>query len=85
DPSVGQFFADRLSGYQEPWKVDVELVQHFYPVYEDVPYSRRFEILPFDPDLYQQNRTELGTEQEHPARVHFFDDKKHGTDTQAYI
>lgn len=85
DPSVGHFFAERLSGYQEPWKVDAKQVQHFYPLLEEVPYSLRFEILPFDPELYQQNRSELGEEQEHPARLHFFDDEKDGTDTQAFI
>ncbi|MBT2375297.1 lipase family protein, partial [Pseudomonas fluorescens] len=46
DPSVGHFFAEKLSGYQEAWRVDAGQVQHFYPVYEDVPYSQRFEILP---------------------------------------
>ncbi|MFC6339943.1 lipase family protein [Pseudomonas sp. CCM 7891] len=85
DPSVGNLFAEKLSGYQEAWKVDPGQIERFYPIYEDVPYSQRFEILPFDPELYQQNRPELGPEQEHPARLHFFDDKERGTDTQAFI
>ncbi|WP_448652100.1 lipase family protein [Pseudomonas fluorescens] len=85
DPSVGNLLAEKLSGFQQAWKVDGEQVQRFYPLYEEVPYSQRFEIVPFDPDLYPQNRSELGAEQEHPARVHFFDDKRFGTDTQAFI
>ncbi|MFN3358528.1 MAG: lipase family protein [Pseudomonas sp.] len=85
DPSVGNLFAGQLSGHQEAWRVDPEQVQRFYPLYEDVPYSRRFEILPFDPEVYPQNRPELEDKQEHPARLHFFDDEKDGTDTQAFI
>ncbi|MGR3890442.1 lipase family protein [Pseudomonas sp. 1152_12] len=84
-PSVGNVFAEKLSGYQEAWKVDGEQVQRFYPLYEEVPYSQRFEIVPFDPELYPQNRSELAEKQEHPARVHFFDDEQFGTDTQAFI
>ncbi len=85
DPSVGHLFAEKLSGYHEAWRVDAEQQQRFYPLYEEVPYSRRFEILPFDPVMYPQNRPELGEKQEHPARLHFFDDKEFGTDTQAFI
>eukprot|EP00659_Diplonema_papillatum_P010493 gene10493-16142_t len=43
EPSVGNFFSEQLSGYQEAWKFDSDQVEHFYPVYEDVPYSQRFE------------------------------------------
>ncbi|KTC49176.1 lipase [Pseudomonas fluorescens ABAC62] len=85
DPSVGNLFAEQLSGHQEAWRVDPEQLQRFYPLYEEVPYSRRFEILPFDPALYPQNRPELEDQQEHPAHLHFFDDEKDGTDTQAFI
>lgn len=85
DPSVGNLFAEQLSVYHEAWRIDPKQTQCFYPIYEDVPYSQRFEILPFDPDLYPQNRPELKDEQEHPARLHFFDDEKFGTDTQAFI
>ncbi|WDU60411.1 lipase family protein [Pseudomonas poae] len=84
-PSVGNLFAEQLSGYQEAWRVDPAQIQRFYPVYEDVPYSRRFEILPFDPESYPQNRPELEEKQEYPARLHFFDDEQFGTDTQAFI
>jgi len=85
NPSVGNLFAEQLSAYHEAWRIDPEQVHRFYPLYEEVAYSKRFEILPFDPELYPQNRPELKKEQEHPARLHFFDDEKDGTDTQAFI
>ncbi|MDT1107481.1 lipase family protein, partial [Pseudomonas aeruginosa] len=59
-----------------------------YPLYEDVAYSRRLEVVPFDPELYPEvNSPELGVDQEHPARLHDLDDSdtRGGTDTQAYI
>ncbi len=49
NPSVGNLFAEQLSNYEEAWKIDPEQVQRFFPLYEEVPYSQRFEILPFDP------------------------------------
>lgn len=85
DPSIGHLFAEKLAGYQQAWRVDAEQVRRFYPLYEDVPYSRRFEILPFDPQLYPQNSPQPEARQEHPARLHFFDDEEQGTDTQAFI
>ncbi|UII73412.1 lipase family protein [Pseudomonas sp. HN11] len=85
DPSVGNLFAAQLSAYREAWQFDAQQVQRFYPLYEEVPYSQRFEILPFDPALYPQNQPERGEKQEHPARLHFFDDEAFGTDTQAFI
>ncbi|KAB0563913.1 lipase [Pseudomonas palleroniana] len=85
NPTVGNLFAETLSGYHEAWRVDLEQTQRFFPVYEDVPYSRRFEILPFDPELYPQNHPAREEEQEHPSNLHFFDDEKFGTDTQAFI
>ncbi|NVZ72332.1 lipase family protein [Pseudomonas costantinii] len=85
DPTVGNLFAEKLSGFEDAWRVDPEQVQRFYPLYEEVPYSLRFEILPFDPERYPQNRPQLEKQQEHPASLHFFDDEKFGTDTQAFI
>ena len=74
DPSVGNFFGDELSNYRESWKVDSSQssVHRYYPLYEEVPYSKRFEILPFDPTVYEQNKP--SDTQEHPANLHFFDD-----------
>lgn len=87
-PSVGNWFGDALAKFDELGKVDSAQTTAYYPLYEDVPYSKRLEIVPFDPDLYPVNNPELENDQEHPAVVHFFDDGKLGgesTDTQAFI
>ena len=91
DPSVGHFFGDALSNYRESWRVDrsQSSVHRYFPLYEDVPYSKRFEILPFDPTLYEQNKPSRGKKQEHPSTLHFFDDTNEywfsGKSTQAFI
>ena len=87
DPSVGNMFGNSLASYRESWKINAAQTSAYYPLYEDVPYSKRFEILPFDPTLYEKNKSELGPNQEHPATWHFFDDGKAegGTNTQAFI
>ncbi|CAI8822921.1 lipase family protein [Pseudomonas sp. fls2-241-R2A-110] len=87
DPSVGHMFGNSLASYTESWKINSAQTLAYYPLYEDVPYSKRFEILPFDPTLYEKNKRELGPNQEHPATWHFFDDGKAegGTNTQAFI
>ncbi|MFW9081546.1 lipase family protein [Pseudomonas sp. P2757] len=87
DPSVGNMFGEGMACYKESWKINAQQPSAYYPLYEDVPYSKRFEILPFDPTLYDQNKQELGAKQEHPAKWHFFDDSKidNGTNTQAFI
>lgn len=89
EPSVGHFFGEALASYRESWKVDrsQSSINRYYPLYEEVPYSRRFEILPFDPTLYEQNKP--GDGQEHPASLHFFDDTSKNwlsdKSTQAFI
>ena len=89
DPSVGHFFGEALSNFRESWKVDNSQspVHRYYPLYEEVSYSKRFEILPFDPTLYEQNKP--GEKQEHPAKLHFFDDTSthwlSAKSTQAFI
>ncbi|WP_426200838.1 lipase family protein [Pseudomonas sp. TWP3-1] len=87
DPSVGNMFGEGMACYKESWKINATQPSAYYPLYEDVPYSKRFEILPFDPNLYEQNKPTLGLKQEHPAKLHFFDDSKEddGTNTQAFI
>ena len=80
-PSSGNWFGEALAKADEIWKVDAgqQPEKPYYPLYEDVPYSKRLEIVPFDPELYPDvNHPELGGEQESPARVHFFDDTKSG-------
>lgn len=70
--------------------------QRFGLLLEDVPYSKRFEIAPYDPELYPanklyqealDNRREIPDEAETPKKIHFFDDanKKGGMDTQGFI
>ncbi|URM26437.1 lipase family protein [Pseudomonas frederiksbergensis] len=87
NPSVGYMFGTSLASFIETWKVNKDQTTAYYPLYEDVPYSKRFEILPFDPTLYKQNKPDSGVKQEHPAKWHFFDDGKikGGSDTQAFI
>jgi pimeloyl-ACP methyl ester carboxylesterase len=87
-PSVGNWFGDALAKFDELGKVDSAQTTAYYPLYEDVPYSRRLEIVPFDPGLYPANNPELKDDQETPAKIHFFDDRDLGadtTDTQAFI
>ncbi|WP_162805248.1 lipase family protein, partial [Pseudomonas chlororaphis] len=86
-PSMGNWFGDALAKFDEIWKVDPGQAKAYYPLYEDVPYSKRLEIAPFDPDLYPSNSPDLGEEQEHPAKIHFLDDRNQtdNTDTQAFI
>jgi pimeloyl-ACP methyl ester carboxylesterase len=86
-PSVGNWFGDALAKFDELWKVDSAQTKAYYPLYEDVPYSKRLEIVPFDPVLYAVNRPNQQGELEHPASVHFLDDIGQGdsTDTQAFI
>lgn len=85
-PSSGNWFGDALAKYQQLGRVAAGQTQAYYPLYEDVPYSRRFEIVPFDPALYRINHSRLGADQESPAKVHFLDDRGHAidTDTQAF-
>lgn len=86
-PSVGNWFADALAKFEELGEFYPGQTKPYYPLYEDVPYSRRLEIVPFDPALYAVNDPALGLRQEHPAKVHFLDDtgEENSTNTQAYI
>ncbi|WP_369990716.1 lipase family protein [Pseudomonas xanthosomatis] len=86
-PSMGNWFGEALANSQEIWRVDAAQQQACFPLYEDVPYSERWEIVPFDPKLYSANDPALGEQQENPANIHFLDDRNlhDSTDTQAYI
>ncbi|VEF13697.1 lipase family protein [Pseudomonas fluorescens] len=87
-PSSGNWFGHALPQLDELWKVDALQPKKYFPLYEEVPYSKRLEVLPFDPSLYPEvNNPDLGDQQEHPAKLHFFDDRKQvdSTDTQAFI
>ncbi|WP_322845291.1 lipase family protein [Pseudomonas sp. B33.4] len=87
-PSSGNWFGHALAQFDELWQVDAAQTQKYYPLYEEVPYSKRLEVVPFDPQLYPEvNDPALGDEQENPAKLHFLDDrnKDNSTDTQAFI
>ncbi|SEN41988.1 Lipase (class 3) [Pseudomonas sp. ok272] len=86
-PSVGNWFGDALAKADEIWQVDAGQPNDYYPLYEDVPYSKRLEIVPFDPALYAVNDPKLGQDQENPEGIHFLDDRGQDvdTDTQAFI
>ena len=89
-PSVGNWFGDALAKSDELWQVDAQQAggKTYYPLYADVAYSKRLEIVPFDPELYPEvNSPELGAGQEHPAKLHYLDDAENddGTDSQAFI
>lgn len=84
-PSFGNLFGEALANAEESWRVDKGQAKRYFPLYEEVPYSKRFEILPFDPTLYAQNDPALGDEQEHPGNRHFFNFGRGSTDTQAFI
>ncbi|MBD8604603.1 lipase family protein [Pseudomonas sp. CFBP 8771] len=89
-PSIGNWFGDALSKFDELWQVDAAQAggKAYYPLYEEVPYSKRLEVVPFDPELYSEvNSPSLGEKQENPASIHAFDDSASGerTDTQAFI
>lgn len=89
-PSSGNWFGHALAQFDELWQVDA--AQHegkaYYPLYEEVPYSKRLEVVPFDQQLYPDvNDPNLGRAQENPANLHWFDDRNinEDTDTQAFI
>ncbi|QVM89606.1 lipase family protein [Pseudomonas entomophila] len=86
-PTVGNWFGDALAKGKEIWRVDTKQQTEYFPLYEDVPYSQRWEIVPFDPELYEQNNPALGDDQENPSSLHFLDDRglPDTTDTQAFI
>ncbi|NRH29004.1 lipase family protein [Pseudomonas sp. MS19] len=87
-PSMGNWFGDELAKHKEIWRVDANQADAYFPLYEQVAYSQRLEIVPFDPVLYADNDPALGEDQENPANIHFLDDTKlseESTDTQAFI
>ncbi|MFJ7313243.1 lipase family protein [Pseudomonas sp. NPDC098747] len=87
-PSVGNWFGASLAAFDELWQVDATQTKAYYPLYEEVPYSRRLEIAPFDPVLYPEvNDPSLEDKQENPANIHFLDHVggKGSTDTQVFI
>ena len=76
----------RMSRVQDPfgeasmmgWRASPEQAKSYYPLYEDVPYSARLEIVPFDPVLYPANDPLCGMAQETPSSVHYRGDIRFG-------
>jgi hypothetical protein len=87
--TVGHVLNTCLACFEEPTKY-ADSKNPSFPLVEDVPYSKRLEIVPFDPGLYPQNDPNAGAGIETPSSVHFFNDARQGpsdwknTDTQAY-
>lgn len=85
--TIGHVLQTRLASREEP-NYYADASKPWFPLVEDVPYSKRLEIVPYDPGLYSANRD--GENQETPSTVHFFNDSRNGmtdftnTDTQAY-
>ncbi|WP_256595368.1 MULTISPECIES: alpha/beta hydrolase fold domain-containing protein [Pseudomonas] len=52
----------------------------FHLLSEEVPYSKRLEVMPYDPERYAK---EAKADWKHPEQVHFLHHKK--TETQAFI
>lgn len=70
------------------WQVSPEQAKSYYPLYEEVAYSRRLEIVPFDPVLYPVNNPLGGADQQTPASVHFRSDIRFGskgTSAQTFV
>ncbi|MBV4458271.1 lipase family protein [Pseudomonas sp. COR58] len=87
--TIGHVLNTCLACFEEPSSF-ADSKKPSFPLVEDVPYSKRLEIVPFDPELYPQNDPSSGEESETPMSVHFFNDSRQGstdwknTDTQAY-
>lgn len=87
--TVGHVLNTCLACYEEPVRY-ADSKKPAFPLVEDVPYSKRLEIVPFDPERYSQNASSSGEKLETPSSVHFFNDARQGTtdwtntDTQAY-
>lgn len=87
--SIGHVLNTCLACFEEPSSY-ADSTNPSYPLVEDVPYSKRLEVVPFDPELYSENDPSSGETQETPASVHFFSDARLGTsdwkntDTQAF-
>ncbi|MDN3221526.1 lipase family protein [Pseudomonas nunensis] len=85
--TIGHVLQTQLACGEEP-KYYADASKAWFPLVEDVPYSKRLEIVPYDPNLYSENQA--GENQETPSTVHFFNDSRNGmtdftnTDTQAY-
>lgn len=77
DGSIGQVLHEHLPRLERAHRFEQT---DFRLLYEEVPYSKRLEVMPYDPDRYQAE-AEQGWR--NPEDVHFLYDEK--THTQAFI
>ena len=53
-PSSGNWFGHALPQFDELWKVDASQTKKYYPLYEEVPYSKRLEVVPGASHLFEE-------------------------------
>ncbi|WP_207765144.1 lipase family protein [Stutzerimonas stutzeri] len=75
--SIGHVLREQLARLEKATAFDSA---RYHLLYEEVPYSKRLEIMPFDPTRYQ---AEAAKGWVNPEDVHFLYDED--TDTQAFI
>lgn len=74
--SIGQVLREQLGHLIKPTRFDKA---NYHLLWEEVPYSKRLEVMPYDPERYS---TEASAGWSNPEDVHFLHDD---TDTQAFI
>lgn len=76
--SIGQVLREQLPRMLRPTQFNS--AQPYHLLCEDVPYSKRLEVVPYDPERYQAEAAEGW---QNPEDVHFLYDE--ATETQAFI
>lgn len=76
--SIGQVLREQLPRMFRPTQFNS--AQPYHLLCEEVPYSKRLEVVPYDPERYQ---TEAAEGWKNPEDVHFLYDE--ATETQAFI
>ncbi len=96
--TVNSIFISELANHYESgvYGESIGDKDRFGLLLEEVPYSKRFEIVPFDPTLYPANKLHFDAlnnqqpppdEAETPKKIHFFDDTNEidGMNTQGFM
>lgn len=78
--SIGHVLQNQLARRVKPTQFDGAGPYHM--ICEEVPYSKRLEIMPYDPLRYEKESQEGWR---NPEDVHFLYDTESGTNTQAFI
>ena len=76
--SIGNVLREQLSSMGQPTLFNTAGPYHL--ICEEVPYSKRLEVMPYDPERYA---AEAADGWQNPEDVHFFHDET--TETQAFI